>query len=219
MWVIGLALRWSFREGGGLTMRKAVFLDRDGTLIRNYHYGCDPERIELLEGVPEGLRLLKREGYSLVVVTNQAGIAKGFFSEAQLAEMHKRLGWLLDSLGAPVDGWYYCPHHPEGTIPRFSIRCDCRKPMPGMLLKACAEMKLELSSSWIVGDILDDVEAGKRAGTRAILLDLGTESPPDRPERTPDYVVRDLREAAEIIGSSGRRWTTSPWPARGGSRG
>lgn len=180
-------------------MRKAVFLDRDGTLIRNHHYGCDPNGIELLEGVPEGLGLLKRAGYALVVVTNQSGIARGFFTEKDLEEMHRRLGRLLEQRGAGIDGWYYCPHHPEGVVPEYSRVCDCRKPRSGMVLRACSEMGLDASASWILGDILDDVEAGKRVGTRAVLLDVGTEGEPDRPERTPEYVARHFLEAAQYI--------------------
>ncbi len=180
-------------------MRKAVFLDRDGTLIRNRHHGCDPDGIELLGGVPEGLGLLKRAGYALVVVTNQSGIARGLFTEGQLAVMHRRLGGLLEERGAGIDGWYYCPHHPEGVVPRYSIVCDCRKPRPGMVLRGCSELGIDPSASWLIGDILDDVEAGKRAGTRAILLEVGTEGEPDRPERVPDYVALSFLEAVGHI--------------------
>ncbi|MGE5618066.1 MAG: D-glycero-alpha-D-manno-heptose-1,7-bisphosphate 7-phosphatase [Sphingomonadaceae bacterium] len=180
-------------------MRKAVFLDRDGTLIRNHPFVCDPDGIELLDGVPEGLRLLKAAGYLLIVVTNQSGIARGFFTERQLAVMHRRLGAMLEERGAAIDGWYYCPHHPEGVVPRYARRCECRKPAPGLVLRGCGDFHVDPRSSWLIGDILDDVEAGKRVGTRAILIDLGTEGEPGRPERTPDYVARGFLEAARHI--------------------
>ncbi len=174
-------------------------MDRDGTLIRNHHYGSDPNRIQLLEGVPEGLGLLRRAGYILIVVTNQSGIARGYFTERQLGLMHRRLGEMLEELGAAIDGWYYCPHHPEGVIPEYSVACDCRKPRPGMVHRACRELGIDPSVSWLMGDILDDVEAGKRAGTRAILLNVGTEGEPDCPERTPEFIADNFSEAVEYI--------------------
>jgi D-glycero-D-manno-heptose 1,7-bisphosphate phosphatase len=152
-----------------------------------------------LEGVPKGLRLLKRAGYYLVLVTNQSGIARGFFTEGQLAAMHRRLGAVLEEQGVGIDGWYYCPHHPDGVVPEYSVTCDCRKPRPGLVLRACSDLGLDPSASWMVGDILDDVETGKRAGTRAVLLDVGTEGEPDRPERTPDHVALGFLDAVRYI--------------------
>lgn len=178
---------------------RAVFLDRDGTLIRNHHYGCNPDAIELLDGVVEGLRLLKLAGYLLVVVTNQSGVARGYFTEEQLLAMHRRLGDLLEREGAGIDAFYYCPHHVDGVVREYSRACDCRKPAPGMVLRACGELGIDPGRSWLIGDILDDVEAGKRAGCRAVLLDAGTEGLPDRPERTPDYVTRSFLDAAYHI--------------------
>lgn len=180
-------------------MRGAVFLDRDGTLIRNHHYGCDPDAIELLDGVIQGLKLLKEAGFRLVVVTNQSGIARGFFTEAQLQEMHSRLAGLLERQGVRIDAIYYCPHHPEGTVPHYSIVCDCRKPRPGMVERACTDLHIDPTSCWLIGDILDDVEAGKSVGCRAVLLDVGTEGVPESPVRTPDYVARDFLDAVGYI--------------------
>lgn len=180
-------------------MRKAVFLDRDGTLIRNRHYGCDPNNIQLLDGVVEGLKFLKECGFMLVVVTNQSGIARGYFSEGQLAAFHRRLNDLLVQHGAGVAAFYYCPHHPHGTVPRYSRECNCRKPQPGMVLKACSDLGIDPSQSWLIGDILDDIEAGKRAGCRAILLDLGTEGVPERLERNPEYVAKHFLEAVRYL--------------------
>ena len=176
-------------------MKKAIFLDRDGTLIRDQHYGCDPNAIDLLDGVVKGLKRLKDAGYLLVVATNQSGVARAFFTEEQLQEMHHRLGKLLEQQGVQIDAFYYCPHHPEGVLPQYSFHCDCRKPREGMVLKACADFAIDPTASWFVGDILDDVEAGHRAGCRSILLDLGTEAPPETRERVPDFVAADFEEA------------------------
>jgi len=180
-------------------MRRAVFLDRDGVLIRNVHYGCDPDAIQLLSGVPQGLRLLREQGYLLIVVTNQSGVARGYFTEGQLEAMHMRLGEMLMDVGAAIDGFYYCPHHPGGVVPAYTVICDCRKPRPGMILRACADFGIEVASSWLIGDILDDVEAGNRAGCRSILLDVGSESAPESPERMPEYVATDFLDAVHHL--------------------
>ena len=180
-------------------MRRAVFLDRDGTLIRNHHYGCDPDAIELLEGVVEGLGLLKRAGYVLIVATNQSGVARGYFTEEQLAEMHRRLDQLLARQGAGIDGIYYCPHHPEGVVEAYAIECDCRKPRPGMVVRACSDLGISPEGSWFIGDILDDVEAGNRAGCRSVLVDVGSEGKPETPERVPDYVATDFLDAVHHV--------------------
>jgi len=180
-------------------MRRAVFLDRDGTLIRNHHYGCNPDRIQLLDGVVEGLRLLQGEGYLLIVVTNQSGIARGFFTEDQLEVMHRRMAELLRRRGVHLSAFYHCPHHPDGVVPAYSVACGCRKPRPGLVLRACSDFKIDPASSWFIGDILDDVEAGKRAGCRSILLDVGSEGEPECPERVPDYVASDFLDAVRHL--------------------
>src|SRR5262249_9150729 len=113
--------------------------------------------------------------FRLIVITNQAGIAWGYFTEANLQLMHEHLERELALYSVHLDAIYYCPHHPDGVIPSLAVRCDCRKPQPGMLLRAAADLDLDLHASWFVGDILDDVEAGNRAGCRTILVDLGTE--------------------------------------------
>src|SRR5438105_9598454 len=121
--------------------------------------------------------------------TNQSGIARGYFTETTLGRMHEHLLSQLARLQVRIDGIYYCPHHPDGVIAELAICCDCRKPQPGMLLRAAADLDIDLQRSWFVGDILDDVEAGNRAGCRTILVDLGTEAPPDRALRSPSYVA------------------------------
>lgn len=178
---------------------RAVFLDRDGTLVYPRHYPSRPEHLILYDGIQTGLRALQSAGFRLVVITNQSGIARGLFTDEDLTLMHASLRCNLERLGVHLDGIYYCPHHAEGTIPALSFDCHCRKPRPGMLQQAAADLDLDLARSWFLGDILDDVEAGNRAGTRTVLVDLGTESPPTRSVREPTYVSRDTVHALAIV--------------------
>ena len=180
---------------------RAIFLDRDGTLVHPRHYPSRPEDLRLYDGIGSELRALRRMGFRLVVITNQSGLARGLFSVADLDQMHAHLRASLAAQGARLDAIYYCPHHPGGVVPELAIRCRCRKPQPGMLLRAADELGLSLADSWLVGDILDDVEAGHRAGCRSILVDLDTEAPPSSPARRPDYIARDTRRALRLIRS------------------
>ncbi|HLH24159.1 MAG TPA: HAD family hydrolase [Chloroflexota bacterium] len=177
----------------------ALFLDRDGTLVRPRHYPTRPDELSLFDGVVPELRRLQALGMRLVIITNQSGIAHGYLTEADLARMHAHLSAELAAGGVRLAGIYHCPHHPDGAVPHLAIRCACRKPEPGMLLRAAAELGLDLRRSWFVGDILDDVEAGNRVGCRTVLVDLGTESPPPSPVRTPAYIARDTRHALQIV--------------------
>jgi D-glycero-D-manno-heptose 1,7-bisphosphate phosphatase len=186
--------------------RRAVFLDKDGTLIEDVPYNVDPRLIRLGRGAPEGLPLLHRAGFRLIVISNQSGIARGRFAEEALEAVRERLRQLLGDLGVPLAGFYYCPHHPEGHVPRFAIACSCRKPEPGLIFSAAREHGVDLNRSWFVGDILDDVEAGRRAGCRTVLLDNGHETEwRSSPLRQPDVVASDLAEASRIIAAGDRR--------------
>ncbi len=151
-------------------LRRAVFLDKDNTLIPDMPYQADPTQMALLPDVPEGLRLLHAAGFLLIVVTNQSGVARGHFPESALLAVEARLRSLFDSVDVPLTGFYFCPHHPEGIVPRWAIECYCRKPKPGMLLRAAYEHNLNLSASWMIGDKADDVYAGRDAGCRAIQI-------------------------------------------------
>jgi D-glycero-D-manno-heptose 1,7-bisphosphate phosphatase len=178
---------------------RALFLDRDGTLVHPRHYPARPRDLVLYDGIAPGLRLLQRAGFRLVVVTNQAGIARGYFGEAELAAMHAHLTAALARQGVRLDAIYHCPHHPDGAIPALAIRCECRKPAPGLLLRAARELGIDLTRSWMAGDILDDIEAGNHAGCRSVLVDLGTEGIPSAAPRTPAYVARDTVHALRIV--------------------
>ena len=178
----------------------ALFLDRDGTLTYPYHYPSRPEHLRLYPGIGEPLRALQHAGFRLIVVTNQSGIARGYFTEADLARMHAHLQSALAAQGVWLDAIYHCPHHPDGVVSGLNTRCVCRKPQPGMLLQAASDFSLDLTRSWFVGDILDDIEAGARAGCRTALVDVGTESLPRSALRWPTFVARDTPHALEIIG-------------------
>ena len=154
-------------------MKPAVFLDKDGTLINDVPYNVDPALISLAPGVQEGTKRLYEAGYELIVVTNQSGVARGYFPESAIAAVEQKLRSLLK---VPLTGFYYCPHHPEGRIPEYSRACKCRKPNPGLLIEASKKHNLDLPRSWMVGDILNDIEAGNRAGCRSLLVDCGNET-------------------------------------------
>jgi histidinol-phosphate phosphatase family protein len=183
-----------------MTPARAVFLDKDGTLIDDVPYNVDPGRIRLAPGAEEGLPLLHGAGYRLIVVSNQSGVAHGYFDERALVAVEARVRELIRPLGVSLAGFYYCPHHPAGRVAPFARDCDCRKPAPGMLRRAAREHGVALSRSWVVGDILNDVEAGRRAGCRTVLVDNGNETEwVLTPSRTPHGRARDLADAARLI--------------------
>jgi len=182
----------------------ALFLDRDGTLVHARHYPTRPDQLVLYDGIGPGLRRLQAAGFRLVVITNQSGIARGYFGQAELTAMHDHLAQQLAALDVHLDAVYACPHHPEGSVAEWAVACDCRKPAPGLLRRAAADLGLDLARSWFLGDILDDVEAGRRAGCRTILVDLGTEPPPANPRRRPDFVARDTAHALAIVAAAER---------------
>lgn len=150
-----------------------MFLDRDGVLIEDTGYPDDPEAISLLPGVGDGLRKLRDAGWRLVVVSNQSGVARGKFSIERLHSVHQRLRELLALEDVQLDALYFCPHHPQGSTEPYVHDCDHRKPQPGMLRSAAAELGLDLAACWLIGDRESDVRAAHRAGCRAALLGTG----------------------------------------------
>jgi D,D-heptose 1,7-bisphosphate phosphatase len=167
---------------------RAVFFDKDGTLVNDVPYNVNPDLIVLNEGAAETVRKLKKAGFKIFVVSNQSGVARGFFEEKDLAAVWKKLNELCE---IEFDGFYFCPHLPAGKIAEFSFSCDCRKPEAGMILRAASEHNLDLQNSWIIGDSPKDAEAGQRAGCRTILLGGGTNNS--------DFKAKNLKEAAQII--------------------
>jgi len=173
--------------------RRAVFLDRDDTLCKDVPYCSRPEDLNLLPGAGDAVRKLNEAGFCIVVVTNQSGIARGYLTEHDLALIHEKMRRDLAAHGARVDGIYHCPHHPDEG-------CDCRKPKPTMVLRAAKDLGIDLKRSYMVGDRLHDVQMGKAAGTRTVLV-----GPPEPKEEfkeascLADGVSPDLAAAVEWI--------------------
>jgi D-glycero-D-manno-heptose 1,7-bisphosphate phosphatase len=181
-------------------MNKAVFIDKDGTLIKDIPYNVDPAKIELDPHAKTALAMLKSHGFKLIVISNQSGVAHGFFKEDSLQIVSERIQQLLHSENISIDAFYFCPHHPEAVDERYAIACICRKPQPGLILRATKDFGIDTSSSWMIGDILHDVEAGNKAGCSTILLDNGHETEwLTNEKRWPNYIVKNLEEAARII--------------------
>jgi D-glycero-D-manno-heptose 1,7-bisphosphate phosphatase len=188
-------------------MNRAVFLDRDGVLVEDVNLITRAEQLRLLPGVPAALRALREARFGLVVVSNQAVVARGWATEQDVAALNQHLQDLLLQAGAPpLDGWYFCPHHPEADLAAYRLDCACRKPKPGLLLRAASELALDLSASLMVGDRLTDIVAGARAGCRTILVQTGrhtesaiqTSEPLDLSVQA-DHTCPDLPAAAQWI--------------------
>jgi len=183
-----------------MAAKKAIFIDKDGTLIPDLPYNVDPAKITLAVDSVKGLRQLQRAGYKLFVVTNQSGIAMGMFEPSALWRVEFKIRGLMAREGLYLGGFYYCPHHPEGALAAYRLDCNCRKPAPGLILKAAADYDVDLSQSWMIGDILNDVEAGHNAGCRSIIIDNGNETEWDlNRNRIPDAMVKNINQAAEYI--------------------
>jgi D-glycero-D-manno-heptose 1,7-bisphosphate phosphatase len=165
-------------------MNKAVFLDRDGTVIRDYGYLADPEQIALLPGAGKALAALQNAGFLLVLITNQSGVGRGFFSETAVHAQHARLHDLLAPFGVRIAAIEYCPHAPEEN-------CACRKPSPHMLLRAAAKLDVRLTDSFMIGDKPTDIAAGKAAGCRTVAIGFG--------DAQEDFCAPDLAAAADYI--------------------
>ena len=178
-------------EAAGI--RRYVILDRDGTVIFERRYLCDPEGVELLPGALEGMRGMAALGLGLVLVTNQAGIGRGYYDEARYERVNERLVSLLAQGGVVLDGVYHCPHAPDQ-------RCDCRKPAPGMVDRAAADLGFDPGQSVVIGDKPCDINLGKAVGATTLLVrtGYGTEVERDRTAQ-PDHVVDDLVAAVPII--------------------
>ena len=174
---------------------KALFLDRDGTLVVERGYITAVEAVELLPGAAEAVASAAAAGWKVFVVTNQAAVAKGLITEDELVEINQRMVMMLGAEGAFVDGVYSCPHHPEGTVPEFAIECSCRKPRAGLLEQAAAEHWIDLAASAMVGDTLRDLEAGRAAGAKAILVLTGKGAETAAKPHGADFVAPTLAAA------------------------
>jgi D-glycero-D-manno-heptose 1,7-bisphosphate phosphatase len=191
--------------------RPAVFLDRDGTIIEDRGYVRRPDDVALLAGAVEGIGRLTRAGFATVLVSNQSGVARGLFTEEDLAAVHARLQELLAERGVALDASYYCPYFdgPDATVEAYRRDSDLRKPRPGMLLQAARELDLDLSRSWMIGNSASDVEAGRRAGCRSVLIDADR-SPSDNDAEPGVWRARDLGTAADIVERNMQRVEEAP---------
>jgi rfaE bifunctional protein nucleotidyltransferase chain/domain len=180
------ALVQRIRQPAQPALRKAAFLDRDGVINKDKAYVHRWEDFEFVPGAIEGMRRLQQAGYALVIVTNQSGLARGYYTEAQYQALTSALREKLSRQGVQLDGVYHCPHHPQGSVPHLAIDCDCRKPAPGMVLQAARELNLSLSDSLLIGDKPGDIEAARTAGVgRAYLVQS------DNPESDADHAMAD----------------------------
>ncbi len=177
---------------------KAIFLDRDGVINEEVSYLSNPDDFRFIEGSIKALKILKRLGYLLIVVTNQAGIARGYFTEEKLQEIHKKMITALEVNKVSLDDIYYCPHHPN-----FTGACECRKPQPGMIIKAVKKYEISLDQSYMVGDTLRDIETGYNAKCKTVLLltGYGREELKKLNEIKPDLICENLLDFAENLKS------------------
>lgn len=181
-------------------MKKAIFIDKDGTLIKNVPYNVDTRLIEFEAHAIDALKAFQACGYELVIISNQPGIALEYFTEAEVLRVGRYISNRLEEQGVQLTGFYFCPHHAEGKQEHLRQTCYCRKPMPGLLLKAANELNIDLELSWMIGDILDDTEAGNRAGCKTILLNNGNETEwVLSKNRRPSYTCANWLEASAII--------------------
>lgn len=178
-------------------MQRAVFLDRDGTIIEDTGYPHERRELKFLPGVSKAIKLLSENGFKVIVITNQAGVARGYFAEETLKEINRYIQESLAKQGALIDRIYYCPHHIEGIIEEYRKECYYRKPNPGMIEEAVRDFGIDLASSFVIGDKTSDIEAGRRVGCKTILIagdNLGEES-----AVISDHIAPDLYEAVKWL--------------------
>lgn len=186
---------------------KTIFLDRDGTINEEVKYLYRPEDLKLLDGVPEAVRMFNRAGFRVIVITNQAGVGRGYYSEADVEKLHGYLNQRLEKESAHIDAFYYCPHHPEHGIGSYKKACQCRKPGIGMFLAAEKDYFVDKGHSYMIGDKLIDAEAGHNYGITSLLVGTGygrechrqSQERLDGAEPAYDYFAEDLKNAAKLI--------------------
>jgi len=185
-------------------MERAVFLDRDGVISEEVGYIADREHLRLIPQSAKAVKLINQSGLKIIAITNQSGVARGYFSEEMLGHIHRKMEKLLSDQGAFLDGIYYCPHHPEGTVEAYRVKCDCRKPATGLLIQAAQEHSIDVSSSYLVGDKRTDIECAHRAGAKGILVLTGYGKDELRKINRaalaqPHYIAADLLDAVQWI--------------------
>lgn len=179
-------------------MKRAVFLDRDGTINIEKEYLYRSADFEFIPGAVEAIRLFNQAGIMVVVVTNQSGVARGFYTEDDVENLHRHISTILKSFGAHVDAWLYCPHHPDGRG-SYALPCNCRKPLPGMLQEAARRYDIDLETSTMIGDKRADIEAGKAAGCRTLLVRTGYGAHEEQYVDPQTTVCDDVLSAAKLL--------------------
>ncbi len=184
-------------------MDKVIFLDRDGTINREDGYITRVDQIHLYEGAVPALRMLKEMGYRIVIVSNQAGVAKALLTEQALQEINNALLSMLKAEGILIDRLYYCPHHPEAVVPEYKKACECRKPKTGMVMRAVKELGVQVQGAYMIGDKLTDIELARNFGGRGILLLTGYGKEEikklDPQKHNPVYIGKDILDAVSWI--------------------
>jgi len=177
----------------------AVFMDRDGTINEEVGYLDNLDKLQILPEAFEAVRLVNQNGMKTVVITNQSGIGRGFFDEAFVGRVHEEMRSLFLKEGAVIDSFYYCPHHPTEGMGQYRQVCSCRKPEPGLLLKAAEDLDIDIGKSYMIGDMPKDVEVGQRAGAKGILVQTGYGKVADMGSIHPDYIAQDILDAVTWI--------------------
>ena len=197
-------------------MKGAVFIDRDGTISEEVGYLSELDQLRLISKSAEAIKLINESGLMAIVITNQSGVARGYFTEEMVNRVHEKMKKLLEKRDVHLDGIYYCPHHPEGVIEAYRKTCNCRKPAAGLLEKASKDHGINLAASYIVGDKLIDIELASKVGAKGILVLTGygkdeLKKIKDVTEMKPAYVADNLFDAAEwIINDSGIKGDENP---------
>ena len=192
-----------------MNLRPAIFLDRDGVIIEDVNYLASPTQVRLIAGSADAIAELNRAGWPVVVVTNQSGVARGMFTLEGVHAVHRHLSDQLAGYGAKIEAYYFCPHYPTAEVPAYRTECSCRKPKPGMLRQAAAELGLDLARSWMIGDRESDLAAGAAAGASTILVRTGHGAGTDittldRTALTLQLVAKNLADAVAKCGLAER---------------
>lgn len=186
--------------------RKTVFLDRDGTINVEKNYLYRPEEFEFIPKVPEAIARLNNAGYQVIVVSNQAGVARGYYAEDDVIKLHQYVNEQLSKYKAHIDGFYYCPHHPDAGIGKYKMKCHCRKPGTGLFEKACEDFDVDIEDSWMIGDNVGDIKAGNNFHLKTILVRTGYGSQLEKEGfHLFQYIADDLYDAVNNIVCKGLR--------------
>jgi D-glycero-D-manno-heptose 1,7-bisphosphate phosphatase len=186
------------------TKKPAVFIDRDGTINEQMGYVNHPSRFVLLPGVPEAFRILNQAGFLAIILSNQSGVARGYFPIELIYDIHSMMTQSIGKQGGRIDGIYFCPHYPKGSVQEYSVECDCRKPGTGLVKQACENFEIDLSRSYMIGDHYTDMELAERANIKGILVRTGYGAGvieynlPDMAIK-PCYIADDLLDAVKWI--------------------